>query len=96
MPLAVVLARSEFESWFIAAAESLRGRCGLPDDLEAPRDPEAIRGAKEWLGRHMRRRYVETLDQPALTALFDLDAARRADSFDKCRREIERLLKSAG
>jgi hypothetical protein len=37
-------------------------------------------------------KYREVLDQPALTALFDLSAARRADSFDKCFREVERLL----
>ena len=27
--------------------------------------------------------YSETLDQPALTAILDLDAARAAPSFDK-------------
>jgi len=30
--------------------------------------------------------------QPALTAIFDMNAARSADSFDKCYREIVRLL----
>jgi hypothetical protein len=72
----------------------LRGRRGLAHDLNPPPDPEAIRGAKEWLGDHMTsgRRYQETLDQPALTASFDLSAARAVDSFDKCHREISRLL----
>jgi len=37
-------------------------------------------------------RYAETLDQPAFAALFDLRAARRADSFMKCCREVARLL----
>ena len=32
----VVLAKSEFESWFIAAAESIRNRRGLRPDLVAP------------------------------------------------------------
>ena len=36
--------------------------------------------------------YSETYDQPALTALFDLEQARQADSFDKCYRDIVRLL----
>ena len=40
-------------------------------------------------------RYTETLDQPALAAAFDLDLARRADSFDKLYREVARLLLSA-
>jgi hypothetical protein len=72
----------------------LRGHRDLPVDLGSPRDPEAIRGAKEWLDRHMPRgrAYIETVDQPALAARFDLALARRARSFDKCYREIVRLL----
>lgn len=90
----VVLAKYEFESWFLAAAESLRGFRGLPEDLQAPDRPEEIRGAKEWLDRCMppHVRYTETLDQPAFSARFDLWAARRADSFDKCWRELTGLL----
>lgn len=94
MPISVVLAKKEYEAWFIAAAESLRGQCGLSPELVADPDPESIRGAKEWLSRHMpqNRRYAETTDQPAFTAIFDMQAARHADSFDKCYREIVRLL----
>ena len=94
LPIAVVLAKYEFEAWFLSAAESLRGKRGLEDDIHPPNDPEAIRGAKEWLSQRMenRRTYRETQDQPALTALFDIEQARRADSFDKCYRDIVRLL----
>lgn len=94
LPVSVVLAKREFEAWFLAAAESLRGKRGLPDDLTGPPDPEAIRGAKEWLQDRMPhgKGYAESADQPALTAVFDLTAARRADSFDKCHREVTRLL----
>jgi hypothetical protein len=94
IPLAVVFAKREFEAWFLAAAESLRGHRGLPNDLTAPPTPEAIRGAKEWLADRMPsgRGYSEASDQPALTAAFDINAARRADSFDKCYRELVRLL----
>lgn len=96
LPMAAVLAKREFEAWFLAAAESLRGQRDFPDDLAAPPDPETVRGAKEWLGRHrpLEQTYSETTDQPALTAKFDLQAARRARSFDKCFREIVRLLKA--
>ena len=38
------------------------------------------------------RTYSETQDQPALAALFDFEQARQADSFDKCYRDIVRLL----
>ena len=47
LPIAVVLAKREFETWFLAAAESLRGQRGLGNDIHSPNDPEAIRGAKE-------------------------------------------------
>jgi hypothetical protein len=95
--VAVVLAKHEYEAWFLAAAESLRGRRGLRDDLEPPPDPEAVRGAKEWLRDRMEgsRTYAETLDQVALTAVMDIEGARRADSFDKCYREVAGLLAAA-
>jgi hypothetical protein len=32
--------------------------------------------------------YAETIDQPSLASKFDLNAARRAPSFDKLCREI--------
>lgn len=92
--VAVVLAKHEFEAWFIAAAESIAGSRGLADDLVTPHDPEGIRGAKEWLESRMAAgsAYSPTVDQPALAARFDIDAARRAASFDKCFREVRRLL----
>ena len=93
LPIAVVLAKHEFESWFIAAIDSLRGQRGLKDNLQQARNPEAVRGAKEWLSQQMENNsYRETLDQPKLTARFDFDQARRADSFDKCYRDIVCLL----
>lgn len=94
VPISVILAHREFECWFLAAAESLRGKRGLPDDLEIPADPESIRGAKGWIERRMAsRRYRELEDQPALANQFDLAIARsRSDSFDKCYRDVVRIL----
>jgi len=93
-PISVVLAKKEFEAWFLAAAESLRGRLGLPLTLESPPDPENIRDAKGWLSDRMPHgaSYSATDDQPALTAVFDMATARRADSFDKCYRELSGML----
>jgi hypothetical protein len=96
-PIGVILAKSEFKCWFLAAAESLRGHRGLPSDLSPPLDPESIRGAKEWLRDRMTGEapYSPSLDQPALTACFDLElAAGRSDSFEKCIREIKHLILS--
>ena len=94
VPIAVVLAKYEFESWFLAAAESLRGIRGLKSNINPPNNPEAIRGAKEWFHQRMQsgKTYRETSDQPAFAALFDIEQARQADSFDKCYRDIVRLL----
>lgn len=94
LPIAVVLAKREFEAWFLASAESLRGKRGLKSDIEPPNDPETVRGAKEWLQHRMQKgkTYSPRRDQPALTAQFDLQQARQTDSFDKCYREIIRIL----
>ena len=89
IPISVVLAKREYESWFLAAANSIAGERDLFDDLASPANPELIRDAKGWLSKHKKfGSYSETVDQPALTARFDIDQARSADSFDKCYREI--------
>ena len=90
----VVLAKMEYEAWFLAAADSIAGRHGIDAAATAPDDPESIRGAKEWLGARMPhgQRYRATLHQAALTAIFDLDAARAAPSFDKLWRDVSELL----
>jgi hypothetical protein len=66
--------------------------CGFPEDFSSPHNPEEIRGAKERLEADMGRPYSEVLDQPRLTAIFDMAAARSAPSFDKCWREIHLLI----
>jgi len=53
VPILVALAFREYETWFLAAAESLRGHAGIPNDLTTPHNPEAIRGAKEWLSARL-------------------------------------------
>jgi len=93
LPVSVILPQREFEGWFLAAAESIRGKRGLPTDLAPPQNPEEIRGAKRWLRERMHGHvYSETIDQPALAAVFDLDQARAAKSFDKCYRELRLLI----
>jgi hypothetical protein len=95
VPVSVVLAVCEFEAWFLAAAESLRGVRGLAADLERPANPEAIRDAKGWIKRSRTDglSYSETTDQAALTAMFDLDlATQRSSSFRKLRRDVQRLM----
>jgi len=89
--IAVVLARREFEAWFIAAADSLVANGKLVAGTQPPADAETIPDAKGWLKHAMRGSYSETVDQPALAALFDLDAARRCSSFAKMCRDFVAL-----
>ena len=92
--ISVVLAKREYEAWFLAAVHSISGRLGIDETIAPPRQPESISGAKEWLSRRMPkgRAYSPTSDQPALTAVFDMDAARSASSFDKLWRDAMALL----
>jgi len=93
----VVIATREYEAWFLAAAISLRGRRGLSHNILPPEHPESIADAKGWLTKHNveGRSYKETLDQPALTAVFDLDAALATTSFDKLFRDFKLLVRDA-
>jgi hypothetical protein len=79
----VVLAYREYETWFLAAATSLRGCAGLPDQLTPPTNPESVRGAKEWLGQHMPNSYDPIIHQVKMTAHFDLLQAQVVPSFDR-------------
>lgn len=98
VPIGVVLANREFENWFLAAIESLGGVRGLSTDLSPIPNVESIRDAKGKLTKLMQGSlvYSPVPDQPALAAKFNLDLARdRSDSFDKCWREMDRLLGEA-
>lgn len=95
VPMSVVVANREYEAWFLAAAETLRGHRGLSQDLSSPPNPEGISGAKEWLALHMPRGqpYSPTPHQASFSALMDLEMARRrAPSFDKLCRDVRRLV----
>lgn len=90
----VVLAKVEYEAWFLAAAESIAGRRGISQEAKAPSEPESISDPKRWLCDRtpQGRSYRETLDHPALTAVFDLEAARTAPSFDRMWCDVVSLL----
>ena len=88
----VALAYREFETWFIAAAASLRGYFGLPSDLETSVDFESIRDAKGWLSERMDVAYDPVTHQLALVRRFDLDAACASRSFGRLFRRVNGLL----
>lgn len=88
----VIAAYREFETWFLAAAKSLRGVADLPTDVEPPANPEGIRDAKGWLSRMMHRKYQPTSDQLTLARRFDMDQAESIPSFRRFRRRFTALL----
>lgn len=91
-PCDVVIAYREYETWFLAALESLRGQYGIPQDATAPANPESRRDAKGALEEFMPadRAYSETGDQPAMSAVFDLGLAHRRN------RSFRKLVKAVG
>lgn len=94
-PCDVIVAYREYETWFLASLESLRGQYGIRHDADAPANPESKRGAKSALEEFMPadRAYSETGDQPAMSAVFDMGLAhRRNRSFRKLVKAIGDLL----
>lgn len=91
-PCDVVVAYQEYETWFLAAVESLRGQFGIRPDATAPANPETERDAKGALEEFMPadRAYSETGDQPAMSAVFDLGLAHRRN------RSFRKLVKAVG
>ncbi len=91
--ISVVIAKREFEAWFIAAAESLSGSRGFAFDPSDRIDAETPRDAKGWLRQRLASgSYGETTDQPAFTARFDLQQAfDRSGSFRKLCKEWDRM-----
>lgn len=86
IPCAVVIAHREYEAWFLAAIESLRGYRGVREDAEPYPDPEDPIDAKGKLETRMHtgQSYLETIDQPAFSEKFSLrDAYRKSRSFRK-------------
>jgi hypothetical protein len=92
IPCRIALCHKEYEAWFLAAIESLRGERGIRDDAVSHPSPEEPRGAKGHLQDRMveGQTYGERADQPALSALFDMQPAYR-----KCR-SFRHLVKAFG
>lgn len=97
VPCEIVVAKREYEAWFLASLESLRGSRGIRADASPPGDPESVRGAKELLEAHMAcGSYFEKIDQPSLTSAFDMAAAYSCRSFRQMVTAFGRLAAGAG
>ena len=70
----IIVIPREYECWFIAALESLRGVHGIIQEATSHNYPEAVRNPKAILTDWMEgsSAYHETADQPAFTEKIDL------------------------
>ncbi len=94
-PVAIVIAKCEYEAWFLASLESLRDRLELPEDTPFEVDAEAIRDAKGWLSKRMPagRAYKPTQDQAPMTELMEFSLVRsRSRSFCRLEHAFEELI----
>lgn len=92
---AAVVAKEEYEAWFLTGGAGISDNASIRDEAEFPPHPESIRNAKAHFKSLMKsgHHYSETLDQPSFSNAIDLLLAReRSPSFDKFCREVERLL----
>jgi Domain of unknown function (DUF4276) len=92
IPCRVIMATREYEAWFLASMESLRGSRGIRHDAVSHSGPETPRDAKSRLEGQMltERSYSETADQAALSARFDMRPA-----YQNCR-SFRHLVKAFG
>ena len=99
VPCEVVIAQREYEAWFLASIESMLGYRRIRADAQSHPNPEQPRGAKGQLEARMEAgaTYLETTDQPALSAKFSLATAyERCRSFRKLASSFGRLVRSMG
>lgn len=99
--VAIVFARQEYESWFIAGFESIAGR-QLPDGrkispaVTVPTEniEESPRDAKGWLSKVIAGGYKPTRDQSAITDMIDIEAirARELRSFRRLEAAVSQLV----
>jgi len=97
MDIFCVLAKVEYETWFVAAAHSLGEYLEFPAGEKLPDRPEDSRSGKAWIQQRFKgmNRYSPPVDQAPLTKRMNLKLARdKSPSFDKLCRELEKRLES--
>lgn len=96
VPVAVVLARREYEEWLVASLPSIAPRTALlPDNLCRDYPPESKRDVKGWLQAHMEVAYKPPTHQPEFTRLLDPALAAECRSFRRLETALTDLLERA-
>jgi hypothetical protein len=99
LPCGNVMARREYEVWFLASMETMRGanlgkNKSIPESFSYPYPVEQVSSPKS---RFQEYGYKETLHQHILTSKIDFALAyRRSSSFRKLVQEVCRILVELG
>lgn len=95
-PVAIVVAKRMYETWFLASIATIAGQLDLPDGLIPPPNIEDVPNPKAWIEEHFPagRAYKETQDQEAMTNLMDIDLASSARSFQRMIHAISQALEA--
>jgi hypothetical protein len=94
-PVAIVCATREYEAWFLASLETIRGNSGIPESASFSGNAETLREVKEWLTQQMPQgqAYKPTLHQASLTQRMDLELAHaNSRSFQRLCHAVEQLV----
>ena len=103
VPVAIVYAKQEYETWFICSLTPDRAGTGFGSGLNCRRMcqsrsvPKRYGMPRSGSGRHMRRRhsYKETVDQEPLTHQLELDLVRsKSRSFRRLWHAMEELVQA--
>lgn len=89
----VVIACREYESWFVASAETM----GLSTMAPYQGNVDELRSPKSWIDNQLPpgQRYKETTNQVKMTAKINLELARqRSRSFRRLQSALEQLLQA--
>lgn len=94
-PVAFVVANREYESWFLASADTMQHHGAIQDNASRPDNSEEIRDAKGYFSRQIMKpgtTYAETIEQEKFSALIDIATVqRRSRSFQKLIKELDRV-----
>lgn len=99
IPIGIVLANRQYETWFLASLRTLQRAGKIPADAKLPRyaDVESEQGCKEKLSKLLGRKYNERNDQPEFTRhlLFTKTMKTKSRSYFHLLTTLERLVSEA-
>ena len=94
-PVTIVLAKREYEAWFLASLDTIKGNSGIPETASLTGNVEDIANPKQQLTAFMPpgQAYKETSHQAPFSQYIDLDQAHaNSRSFRRLCHAVEELV----